>query len=169
MIPINFVLLRTLCSLFMGNTKTCIMQFDPDIDKTERALRKAVRLAKERTVQHKTTPIQNYSSDESEMGELSRITLGDYGWLDNLDEVSLAFQPANPVVFGIKNSVMMNLKSNQFSGKETEDCNAHLKHFLDACNTINSAGVSESEKRLRLFGYSLIGRARDWLDVLPSG
>jgi len=29
--------------------------------------------------------------------------------------------------------------------------------------------VSESNKRLRLFGYSLTRRARDWLDALPSG
>ena len=65
------------------------------------------------------------------MGEEYRITLGDYGRLDNMDEVSLGFQPAKPVVFDIKNSVMIYLKSNPFSGKETDDCNAHLKHFLD--------------------------------------
>jgi len=41
---------------------------------------------------------------------------------------------------------MLNLKSNQFSGKESEDCNAHLTHFLDACSTINPIGVSESDK-----------------------
>jgi len=95
------------------------------------------------------------------MGEVRRITLGDYWWLDNLNEISFGFQPANPVVFDIKNSVMMNLKSNQFLSKEMEDCNAHLKHFLDACNTINPIGVSESDKRLRLFGYSLTRKARD--------
>jgi hypothetical protein len=80
------------------------------------------------------------------MGDERPITLGYYGRLDNLDEVSLGFQPANLVVFDIKYSVMMNLKSNQFLGKESEDCNSHLTHFLDACSTINPAGVSESEK-----------------------
>ena len=86
-----------------------------------------------------------------------------------MHEVSLGFQPANPVVFDIKNNVLMNLKSNQFSGKKTEDNNTHLTHFLDAYNIINPAGVSESDKRLRLFGYSLTGRAKDWLDALISG
>jgi len=103
------------------------------------------------------------------MGDKRRITLGDYERLDNLDDVSLGFQPANPTVFDIKNSVMMNLKSNQCSGKEMEDCNAHLKHFTDARSTVNPTGVSESDKRLRLFGYSLTGKVRDWLDALPSG
>jgi len=72
-------------------------------------------------------------------------------------------------VFDIKNSVMLNLKSNQFSSKESEDCNAHLTHFLDACRIINSTGVSELDKRLRLFGYSLTRRTKDWLDTIPSG
>jgi len=102
------------------------------------------------------------------MGEEIRITLGYYGRLDNLDEVSLGFQTANPVVFAIKNSVMMNLKSNQFLGKGMEYCNAHLTHFLDACSTINPVEVSESDKRLRFFSYSLTGRARDWLDALQA-
>jgi len=70
------------------------------------------------------------------MGEERHINLGDYGRLDNLDEVSLGFQPANPVVFYIKNIVMMNLKSNQFPSKETDDCNARLKPFLDACTQL---------------------------------
>ena len=153
----------------MHNTKIGIMHFDIFIDKTERALRKAVRIARERREQQEIIPIPDYSSDESEMGEEHRVTLGDYGRLGNLEEVSLGFQPANPLVFDIKNIVMMNLESNPFSGKEREDYNTRLKHFLDACNTINPAEVLESDKRLRLFGYSLTGRTRDWLDALPSG
>jgi len=49
------------------------------------------------------------------------------------------FSTSKPVVFDILNSVMMNLKYNPFSGKETEDCNAYLKHFLDACSTNQSS------------------------------
>jgi len=86
-----------------------------------------------------------------------------------MEEVSLGFQPSNLMVFDIKNSVMVNLKSNQFLGKESEDCNAHLTHLMDVCSSINPAGVSESDKRLRLFGYSLTRRTKDWLDILPSG
>jgi len=153
----------------MSDTKIGILHFDLDIDKIERALQSAVRLARVRTKQHETILIQDYSTNESEVGDERRITLRDYGRLDNFDEVSLGFQPTNPVVFDIKNSVMMNLKSNKFSGKETEDCKADLKHFMDACSTINPTGVSESDKRLGLFGYSLTGKARDWPDALPSG
>jgi len=39
------------------------------------------------------------------MGDSPCITLGDYERLDNLEKVSLGFQPANPVAFDFKNSV----------------------------------------------------------------
>jgi len=65
----------------MRNTKTGILHFDPDKDKTERALRRAAWLARVRTEQHETMLIQNYSSYKSEMGEEHHITLGDYGRL----------------------------------------------------------------------------------------
>jgi len=64
------------------------------------------------------------------MGDHPHITLGDYGRLDNLDEISLGFEPANPIVFDIKNNVLVNLKTNQFAGRDLEDCKAHLTHFL---------------------------------------
>ena len=75
----------------MRNIKTSVLQFDPNIDKTEWVLSKAARLARERTEQPKTIPIHDYSSGESQMGEERCITLVDYGRLDNLDEVSLGF------------------------------------------------------------------------------
>jgi len=74
-------------------------------------------------------------------------TTVDYGRVDNLDKVSHGFQPANTMLFEIKNSVMMNLKSNQFSSKETEDCNAHLTHFMDAhCKIL---GAEEGDFQLK--------------------
>lgn len=140
----------------MRDTKTGIFSQEPYIDKTGRALRKTTQIAKEMTEQKETIRIQQYSSDESEIGdENPRITLRNYGRLDNLDKLSLGFQPANHVVFNIKNSVIINLKSNQFLGKESEDRNAHLTHFMDACSTINPLGLSKSYNQFRLFGYSL--------------
>jgi len=86
-----------------------------------------------------------------------RITLGHYGRLDNLNEICLGFQLANLVVFDIKNSVLVNLKIDQFARRDTANCNAHLTSSLDTCITINPSGISESDKRLKLFGYSLKG------------
>ncbi|GAU51100.1 hypothetical protein TSUD_411810 [Trifolium subterraneum] len=47
--------------------------------------------------------------------------------------------------------------------------NIHLSHFYEACGYTDPPGISESDKRLRLFKLSLTGRAKDWIDTLPSG
>lgn len=93
--------------------------------------------------------------------ENPHITLGDYERLDNLDEVSLGFQLVNLVVFHIKNCVLNSLKDSKFSGKEFEDCNADITHFLQSCGTINPLSVSKFEKHLCLFAYTLGGRVKD--------
>jgi hypothetical protein len=71
------------------------------------------------------------------------------------------------VSFKIKNSVLSTLKEDQFSGSESQCPNLHLQKFYEACDYTDPPGVSESSKRLRLFKYSLTGRAKDWLDTIP--
>jgi hypothetical protein len=73
-----------------------------------------------------------------------------------------------PVFFDIKTVVLTTRKEDQFSGKEAKDCNAHLTHFLEAYNTIDPAGVSESDKRFCLFVSSLSGRVNDCLNALSK-
>jgi len=96
-------------------------------------------------------------------------TLGDYGRLDNLDEVPFRFQLMNPITFNIKNHILKSLKHNQFFENNSEDWCAHHTHFSETYDTINQQGVSESDKRLRLFVYSLGGYAKGWLNILLSG
>lgn len=59
----------------------------------------------------------DFSSEKSEMGDILRIILWDYGMLDNLEEVSLGFQSENPIAFDTENSTLNALKDNQFFGK----------------------------------------------------
>ncbi|GAU10206.1 hypothetical protein TSUD_421460, partial [Trifolium subterraneum] len=80
---------------------------------------------------------------------------------------NLGFQPVNPVSFDIKNTMLSALKENQFSGSESEFPNIHLAQFYEACGYTDPTGVSESNKKLRLFPLSLTGRAKDWIDTLP--
>ncbi|CAJ2672483.1 unnamed protein product [Trifolium pratense] len=98
-----------------------------------------------------------------------RRTLGDYGRRDNDALANQGFQPANPVSFDIKNTVLSALKENPYSGSEAQCPNLHLSHFYEACDYTDPPGVSESDKRLRLFKHSLTGRAKDWLDTIPAG
>jgi hypothetical protein len=40
------------------------------------------------------------------------------------------------------------------------DANAHLQHFLEICNTFTIQGVTQDAVHLRLFPFSLLGKAK---------
>jgi len=61
-----------------------IFLFYSKIDKTTRAIRISMMIAKEESNKATTISIQDFSSDESEMEEVSCITFGDYRRFDNL-------------------------------------------------------------------------------------
>ena len=130
----------------MHENKTGTLPFNPNILKNEHVLLLGYVLARERIEQQEPVHLKDYSSNKSDMGDHLRITLGDCGRLNNLEEISLRFQLTNPVVFDIKSSVLVNLKTNQFVDRESEDCNAHLALFLNICSTINVPKISELDK-----------------------
>ncbi|KAK2453440.1 hypothetical protein QL285_001129 [Trifolium repens] len=158
--------------------------FVPEIEKFARANRKEARLAKEaerlarieqESIETVSTGSQAFEEEHFEMGDNPppppppRRTLGDYGQWNDGQLANLGFQPANPVNFDIKNSVINALKEDQYSWAESQCPNLHLGRFYEACDYTDPPGVTESQKRLRLFKFSLTGRAKDWLDTLPSG
>ena len=54
------------------------------------------------------------------------------------------------------------VQANKFCGLPSEDANAHLQHFLELCNTIVSKDVAQASIKLRLFPFSLTGKAKQW-------
>ncbi|GAU47100.1 hypothetical protein TSUD_403320 [Trifolium subterraneum] len=138
----------------MQGTSSSGLLFDPEIEKTARANRKAVRQAREAEKllaslgEHFEEVQTNTDEEQFDMSEEQanppvpppRRTLGDYGQRNNGGVANLGFQPVNPVTFDIKNTIINALKEDQYS-----------------------------DKRLRLFKFSLTGRAKDWLDTLPPG
>ncbi|KAI3808176.1 hypothetical protein L1987_24122 [Smallanthus sonchifolius] len=56
----------------------------------------------------------------------------------------------------------------QFHGLEDEDAPGHLSRFTRMCDTFNITGVSKDAINLRLFPFSLSGRASTLLDTLPD-
>ncbi|GAU23642.1 hypothetical protein TSUD_304170 [Trifolium subterraneum] len=167
-------------------TSSSGLLFDPEIEKTARANRKAVRQAKEasRLLASASQDYQEIQSNTDQepidMAEEEnhipvpppRRTLGDYGQRNNRGIANLGFQPVNPVTFDIKNTVINALKEDQYSGAESQCPNLHLSHFYDACDYTDPPGISESDKRLRLFKFSLTGlrpQTRMLLDASAGG
>ena len=81
---------------------------------------------------------------------------------------SVANVPVGPVVnigaenFELWTGLIRTVQANQFCGLPSEDANAHLQHFLELCNTIAIKDVAPDTIRLRLFPFSLAGKAKQW-------
>ena len=78
---------------------------------------------------------------------------------------AIANVPVGPAVntdtrnFELRTGLITMVQANQFCGLPSENANAHLQHFLELCDTIVIKGVTQDIIRLRLFPFSLVGKA----------
>jgi hypothetical protein len=79
---------------------------------------------------------------------------------------TVANVPVGPAVnvgngnFEIRTGLISMVQASQFCGLPSEDANAHLQHFLELCDTIVIKDVAQDSIRLRLFPFSLTGKAK---------
>jgi hypothetical protein len=52
------------------------------------------------------------------------------------------------------------VQANQFCCLPSEDASAHLQHFLELYDTIVIKDITPASIRLRLFPFSLVGKAK---------
>ena len=64
------------------------------------------------------------------------------------------------VYFELKSSLINMVQVSPFCGKPNEDINAHLQNFLGLCDTVVIRGVAADAIKLRLFPFSLLGKAK---------
>lgn len=60
-------------------------------------------------------------------------------------------------------------RDNQFDGNATCDPWEHLARFYETTSMSQPEGITEDHVKLKLFTFSLVGRAKDWLLYLPNG
>ncbi|MCH90517.1 hypothetical protein A2U01_0011433, partial [Trifolium medium] len=83
--------------------------------------------------------------------------------------VTQGFQPVNPTTLDVKKVVMKELRNNQFKGDNSQDPWEHLVNFKEACALQKQPdNITEDQKKLFLFSYSLTKHAKDWLYCLPT-
>ena len=64
--------------------------------------------------------------------------------------------------FELKSGLVNMVQASPFCGKASKDANAHLQNFLEVSSTINPRGTTMDNVRLRLFPFSLLGKAKTW-------
>ena len=62
--------------------------------------------------------------------------------------------------FKLRTSLITMVQANQFYGLPSEDATTHLQHFLELCGAIVIKDVAPASIRLRLFPFSLVGKAK---------
>jgi hypothetical protein len=81
---------------------------------------------------------------------------------------TVANVPVGPAInTGIRNFELCNgqitmVQANQLYGLPSEHASAYLQHFLELCDTIIIKDVTPASIRLRLFPFSLAGKAKQW-------
>jgi len=64
--------------------------------------------------------------------------------------------------FKLKPALINMVQASQFCGKAHEDASAHLQYFLEIYSTFTIKGVTQDAILLRLFPFSLLGKAKQW-------
>ena len=70
--------------------------------------------------------------------------------------------------YEIKPHYLSLVQQNQFGGSAVEDAGMHLNTFTEICDMMRIKDVDPDAVKLRLFLFSLRGRAKEWLLSLPK-
>ncbi|XP_027171872.1 uncharacterized protein LOC113771494 [Coffea eugenioides] len=149
------------------------LQYNPEIEKTARALRKATREraeASSSSTGHNS--VVDFVDSFSETEEINSTmanerTLRELAAPDLNQQPLCITYPTLEVAFELKSGLIHLLPS--FHGLPGEDPHKHLKEFHVVCSTMKPQGVTEEQIKLRAFPFSLADKAKDWLYYLPSG
>ncbi|KAI4368767.1 hypothetical protein MLD38_017284 [Melastoma candidum] len=136
------------------------LEYNPEIERTCRALRKETRLRK----QQEKMALENRDMENHK-------ALGDYA-IPSVGDVQTGIR--RPAIaannFEIKPAIIQLVQNQcQFGGNVSDEPNAHIASFLEICDTFKSNGVSDDAIRLRLFPFSLRDKAKAWLYSLSPG
>jgi hypothetical protein len=88
---------------------------------------------------------------------------------NNNDFICTPIVPPAPEAhfYEIKPSMLNLIMKEQFSGVSTDNAAAHLNNFFELCEMQKYKDVDGDIIKLKLFPFSLRGRANDWLLSLP--
>jgi hypothetical protein len=103
------------------------------------------------------------------MGTPENTKLCDFTSTKNNDFICTPIAPPAPEanIYEIKPVLLNLVMKEQFPGASTDDAAAHLNNFVELCEMQKYEDVDGDIIKLKLFPFSLRGRAKDWLLSLP--
>lgn len=102
------------------------------------------------------------------MAEPRAQTMGNYCMPTDASQVSRGFLPIDLANFSIKYDVLSDLRDKPFYENATSDPWEHLARFHETSSMCQLEGITEDQVKLKMFSFSLVGRAKNWLLCLPT-
>ncbi|XP_014506411.1 uncharacterized protein LOC106766175 [Vigna radiata var. radiata] len=103
------------------------------------------------------------------IGPPPRRTIGDSIAYTSSRKISSIVRPTmSDKLAEMKPALLQLISSNQFSCMDNEDPHAHLVNFYELCGSVGAMGEEEEALYMRLFPFSLNGKAIDWLQSQPN-
>jgi hypothetical protein len=99
------------------------------------------------------------------MSNPENTKLCDFTSINNNDVICTPIAPPAPkaTLYEIKPALLNLVMKEQFSGVSTNDVAAHLNNFVELCEMPKYKDLDGDIIKLKLFPFSLRGRAEDWL------
>ena len=103
------------------------------------------------------------------MNSAENTKLCDFTITNNNDFLSTPIAPPAPdaTFYEIKPALLNLVMREQFSGASSDDPAAHLNSFVELCEMQKYKDVDGDIIKLKLFPFSLRGKAKEWLLSLP--
>jgi hypothetical protein len=103
------------------------------------------------------------------MGTPEKTKLCDFTSTENNDFICAPIAPPAPEAnfYEIKPALLNLVMKEQFSGASSDDAAAYLNNFFELCEMQKYKDVDGNIIKLKLFPFSLRGRAKDWLLSSP--
>ena len=103
------------------------------------------------------------------MGSAENTKLCDFTSTNNSDFICTPIAPpaSKADFYEIKPALLNLVMKEQFSGVSTDDAAAHLNNFVELCEMQKYKDVDGAIIKLKLFPFSLRGRAKDLQLSLP--
>ena len=147
--------------------------FDPEIEKTARKNNSKTKKIKQQNKQKQqkgetsnsnltSSPIQEETMAEETTIPTNTRTQGTFTHSSPRTITKLARTTPGLKVTEMKTGLLQLLYANPFAGLDHEDPYAHLIKFYELCGIVGAADDEEEMIFLRLFPFSLIGKAKDW-------
>ncbi|KAL0378595.1 UNVERIFIED_CONTAM: hypothetical protein Sradi_3165000 [Sesamum radiatum] len=152
------------------SSRTGELQFDPEIEKTARRLRKETKQKRTRAALDVDLTVGGesiFKETEAKMATNNRRSIKELN-APNSDQqpLCITFTEAEDN-FELKSGLIHLLPS--FHGLAGGDPHKHLKEFHVVCARMKPHGIIDEQLYLRAFPFSLKDKAKDWLYYLPSG